>query len=96
MPLKHLRVCETPCNRVRFAPCGRACALPVDTDPDNWRVNLQEGAGTIGRMAVPDGVQAKYDHTGQLVETGTWKDGQYCKHPFPVQRQEFPSIESVS
>lgn len=50
MPLKHLRVC-TPCNRVRFAPCGRACQLPVDTDPDNWRVNLQDGAGTIGRQA---------------------------------------------
>lgn len=49
MPLKHLRVCDSPCGRVRFAPCGRACALPVDTYPDNWRVNLQEGAGTIGR-----------------------------------------------
>ena len=48
MPLKHLRLCTEPCNRVRFAPCGRACALPVDTDPDNWRINLQAGAGTIG------------------------------------------------
>jgi hypothetical protein len=81
MPLKHLRVCESPCNRVRFAACSKSCALPVDTDPENWRVNLQEGAGTIGRMPMPDGVVAKYDNTGQLVETGTVRDGAYHRHP---------------
>lgn len=51
MPLLHLRLCEHPCNRVRFAPCSKSCALPIDTDPANWRVNLQDGAGTIGRPA---------------------------------------------
>lgn len=47
MPLKHLRVC--PCGAVRYAGCSLACRVPSDTDPENWRLNLQAGAGTIGR-----------------------------------------------
>lgn len=46
MPLKHLRVCE-PCNATRFAACSLACRVPNDADPASWRVNLQEGAGTL-------------------------------------------------
>jgi hypothetical protein len=47
MPLGHLRVCGSPCNAVRFANCSAACRLPVDTDPESWLPNMQEGAGTL-------------------------------------------------
>ncbi|AEK07856.1 hypothetical protein FDI59_gp109 [Mycobacterium phage Yoshi] len=40
-------MCEH-CDRTRFAACGKACRLPADIDPDSWRQNLQDGAGTIG------------------------------------------------
>lgn len=51
MPLKHLRVCE-PCNRIWYAACGKACRVPNDADPDSWLINLQAGAGTIGRLPI--------------------------------------------
>lgn len=47
MPLKHLRVCP-PCDRIRWAPCSIACRLPNELDPDSWRENMQDGAGTMG------------------------------------------------
>lgn len=59
MPLKHLRVCESKhdngavCGKVRFAPCSVSCGVPNDEDPNSWRENLQEGAGT---MQPPAGV----------------------------------------
>lgn len=46
MPLKQLRVC-IHCDRVRWAPCSTVCRVGADTDPDSWRVNLQDGAGTL-------------------------------------------------
>ncbi|AXQ61042.1 hypothetical protein SEA_GIRR_95 [Mycobacterium phage Girr] len=48
MPLLHLRVCPDPCSKTRFAECGKACRLPNAIDPESWRINLQDGAGTIG------------------------------------------------
>ncbi|AIM41043.1 hypothetical protein PBI_SQUIRTY_96 [Mycobacterium phage Squirty] len=63
MPLKHLRICDT-CDRVRFAPCGKACRVPNDIDPDSWRINLQDGAGTIGGEGwadrISDGLAGEY------------------------------------
>lgn len=47
MPLKHLRVCPSPCHAVRFAACSAGCHLPIDTDAASWRDNLQDGAGTV-------------------------------------------------
>lgn len=47
MPLKHLRVCGPPCNAIRYAACGTTCKVPHHDDPDSWRINLQDGAGTI-------------------------------------------------
>lgn len=44
MPVKHLRVCPEPCGKTRFAPCSPTCRAP---NPNNWRTNLQAGAGTI-------------------------------------------------
>jgi hypothetical protein len=52
MPLKHLRICGQ-CNTIRYAACSKACRVALDTDPESWRVNLQEGAGEIVR---PEGV----------------------------------------
>lgn len=49
MPVAHLRVCPQPCNRIRYAACAVSCRVPSDQDPDSWRINLQDGAGTIGR-----------------------------------------------
>lgn len=46
MPLKHLRICDR-CKTIRFAMCAIACKIPADTDPDSWRENLQDGAGTM-------------------------------------------------
>lgn len=46
MPLKHLRIC-THCARIRFAGCGLACRVPIDSDKDSWLPNLQEGAGQL-------------------------------------------------
>ncbi|QBI97439.1 hypothetical protein SEA_FANCYPANTS_103 [Mycobacterium phage Fancypants] len=48
MPTLHLRVCPDPCGKVRFSACSKACRLPNDIDPESWRINLQDGAGTIG------------------------------------------------
>lgn len=47
MALKHLRVCAPCGDQVRFAPCGIACRVPLDTDRHSWRDNLQDGAGTL-------------------------------------------------
>lgn len=47
MPLAHLRVCPEPCNKVRYAGCSKACRVPLDQDPQSWRLNLQDGAGEI-------------------------------------------------
>lgn len=46
MPLKFLRVCGH-CNTIRHAACSSACKIPPAEDPDSWRINLQDGAGTI-------------------------------------------------
>lgn len=46
MPLLHLRVCNR-CDATRFAGCSTTCGVPLDSDPQSWRVNLQEGAGTL-------------------------------------------------
>lgn len=46
MPVKHLRVCDH-CQHTRFAPCSTTCRAPNPADPDSWRVNLQDGAGTL-------------------------------------------------
>ena len=73
MPVKHLRVCPTPCNRIRYAACGNACRVPADTDPENWRINLQLGAGTIGRP-IHAGIRRTVEHldgdflTGRITE----------------------------
>lgn len=46
MPLKWLRVCEK-CDQIRYSGCSTVCRVGADTDPANWRINLQEGAGTL-------------------------------------------------
>jgi hypothetical protein len=52
MPVAHLRVC-TPCGgRIRFSDCSNACQAPNPTDPDSWRVNMQDGAGEMLRPEV--------------------------------------------
>jgi len=53
MPIKHLRICER-CDRVRFAGCSIACRVPSDTDPSNWLLNVQEGAG---EMRAPEEIE---------------------------------------
>lgn len=47
MALKHLRVCKPCGDRVRFAACGIACRLPLDSDRNSWLDNIQDGAGTL-------------------------------------------------
>jgi hypothetical protein len=48
MPVAHLRICG-PCNgQIRWAPCSATCRIGADTDPESWRENLQDGAGTMG------------------------------------------------
>lgn len=59
MPLKHLRVCPSPCNNVRFAPCSAGCHIPHEADPYSWRDNLQDGAGTIPRGPVTPAAAAQ-------------------------------------
>ena len=46
MPLKHLRVCDH-CHTIRYASCSTVCQAPPEQDPDSWRANLQDGAGTL-------------------------------------------------
>ncbi|ASZ74468.1 hypothetical protein I5H97_gp094 [Mycobacterium phage Wachhund] len=64
MPTLHLRVCPDPCGKVRFSACSKACRLPNDIDPESWRINLQDGAGTIGGEGwadrISDGLAGEY------------------------------------
>lgn len=45
MPLKHLRICKRCDDKIRWAPCGIACAVPHESDPASWLLNQQDGAG---------------------------------------------------
>ena len=47
MPLQQLRVCAPCGGRIRWAGCSPTCRIGDGLDPESWRENMQDGAGTM-------------------------------------------------